>query len=428
MVQGFFVTQPRPSLPQAGGLPVQSKPAAGIDRLSRATPLPPAFRLPAGPGQPLPDGVRGAMEQALRSDFSAVRVHVGGEAAAIGALAFTCGDRICFAPGQYDPHTTHGRRLLGHELAHVVQQRSGRVRNPQGSGLTIIRDPLLEAEANRLGTLAASQPLFAAPPLRPTPAQPMRRGGTLQRMMSKEQIERINDALRRLSKKNRTLYDNLDGAGQALVDQAVLDGIPILDALMDIVGDDEEVMELEAKKEAADADYFEIVGALVRDGAPDDVFWAVYDPAGKRRAKKNLPIDCLEKPHGANCNTDHNHFEIEPTTGNVVGTTKRPPVCHIAPWSRMAAIIQVEQAALGKIAATPKEIGRRVCWYNLDNLSTGAAECNSKTATHARDPQGWLNGLNAAERKSAKDYVVAMAGRSARGNYGPVHSFFKRKK
>ena len=103
-----------------------------------------AFQLPPdfsgfgrGSGQRLPDAVRQKMESALGGDFSDVRIHLGAEANAIGAVAFTHGSNIYFAPGRYVPHTDQGQRLLGHELAHVLQQRAGRVRNPFGSGIAV---------------------------------------------------------------------------------------------------------------------------------------------------------------------------------------------------------------------------------------------------------------------------------------------------
>src|SRR5882724_899033 len=114
-----------------------------------------------GMGQAIPEPVRQKMEKALGADFSDVRIHVGPEASSIGALAFAHGSDIYFASGQYNPHTTHGQRLLGHELTHVVQQRAGRVRNPFGSGVAVVQDPNLEAEAERLGMLAAAQPKMA---------------------------------------------------------------------------------------------------------------------------------------------------------------------------------------------------------------------------------------------------------------------------
>lgn len=91
------------------------------------------------------------MEAALGEPFDDVRVHVGPEAQAVGALAFTRGSHLCFAPGNYDPDSPAGRELIGHELAHVVQQRQGRAR---GDGIN--SDPALEAEADRMGRAAAS--------------------------------------------------------------------------------------------------------------------------------------------------------------------------------------------------------------------------------------------------------------------------------
>jgi hypothetical protein len=95
------------------------------------------------------------MERYFDTDFSDVRVHVGSEAASIGALAFTLGPDIYFAPQQYQPHTLQGRELLGHELTHVLQQREGRVGNPFGEGVAVVQDHELEAEADRHGKAAA---------------------------------------------------------------------------------------------------------------------------------------------------------------------------------------------------------------------------------------------------------------------------------
>jgi len=107
-----------------------------------------------GSGAPLPRTVQRAMEVAFQADFSTVRVHMGPQAAAIGAIAFTHGVDLHFAPGEWNPNQVHGRRLLAHELAHVVQQREGRVRNPFGRGTAIVQDPGLEAEAERMALLA----------------------------------------------------------------------------------------------------------------------------------------------------------------------------------------------------------------------------------------------------------------------------------
>jgi hypothetical protein len=110
----------------------------------------------AGAGAPLPAGVRSKMEGSFGADFSDVRVHQGGKAEAIGAHAYAEGANLHFAPGQYDPASARGQELLGHELAHVVQQRSGKVAAPlQAKGAPIVEDASLEGEADAVGARAA---------------------------------------------------------------------------------------------------------------------------------------------------------------------------------------------------------------------------------------------------------------------------------
>lgn len=146
-------------------------------RLGHAFQLPGPLTLnPPALGSPIPLAVLRKMEAFFAADLSGVRLHLGPQAQAIGALAFTAGNDIYFAQGQLDTATSHGQRLLGHELAHVLQQRAGRVANPFGSGLAVVQDPLLEAEADRLGTQAAS---FQIPvQAKPAPlTAPAARGG-----------------------------------------------------------------------------------------------------------------------------------------------------------------------------------------------------------------------------------------------------------
>jgi peptidoglycan hydrolase-like protein with peptidoglycan-binding domain len=79
-----------------------------------------------GGGQALPPRVREEMETAFQRDFRSVRMHTGTEAdslsRAVGARAFTTGDDIFFREGESAPGTAAGRKLLAHELTHVVQQ------------------------------------------------------------------------------------------------------------------------------------------------------------------------------------------------------------------------------------------------------------------------------------------------------------------
>jgi uncharacterized protein DUF4157 len=77
-------------------------------------------------GSPLPTPLRPEMEMKFGHDLSAVRLHTDGAAARLsadlGARAFTSGAHIYFGPGQYSPATPPGKRLLAHELTHVIQQ------------------------------------------------------------------------------------------------------------------------------------------------------------------------------------------------------------------------------------------------------------------------------------------------------------------
>ncbi|MCG8529713.1 MAG: DUF4157 domain-containing protein [Desulfovibrionales bacterium] len=105
----------------------------------------------------MPDGVKTGMESAFNADFSGVRVHSASPTAPeVGALAYTQGNDIHFAPGQFRPQTPGGRELLGHELAHVVQQSQGRVRPTTQIGEMAVNDDSgLETEADVLGRRAA---------------------------------------------------------------------------------------------------------------------------------------------------------------------------------------------------------------------------------------------------------------------------------
>jgi hypothetical protein len=109
-----------------------------------------------GPGAALDPATRASMESRFGHDFSDVRVHTDARAAssarAVDALAYTAGRDVVFGQGQYSPHSGSGRRLLAHELAHVVQQRgsSGSV------GATGRPDASLERDADRAAERVAS--------------------------------------------------------------------------------------------------------------------------------------------------------------------------------------------------------------------------------------------------------------------------------
>ncbi len=79
-----------------------------------------------GKGEPLPRFVRAEMERGIGADFGGVRIHRDAEAVQLNreihAQAFTRGTDVYFNSGKFDPGTTEGKRLLAHELTHVVQQ------------------------------------------------------------------------------------------------------------------------------------------------------------------------------------------------------------------------------------------------------------------------------------------------------------------
>ena len=150
----------------------------------------PGVSLPKhGGGREIPDLVRQKMESALDDDFSKVRVHEGPDAASVGAVAYTQGEDIHFAPGQYQLNSQSGQSLLGHELAHVVQQHAGRVQAPDGAGAPINAEISLEAEADRLGASAARH-RFEATTEASSPSE-----ATVQPKAQEERLQRQEDEL-----------------------------------------------------------------------------------------------------------------------------------------------------------------------------------------------------------------------------------------
>lgn len=104
----------------------------------------------------LPEPLRKKMETAFHADFSDVRVHPAATSAdSLSALAFTQGRDIHFAPGKYNPASLEGQKLIGHELAHVVQQRSGKVAAPFSGVAPVNEEPALEAQADAWGEKAS---------------------------------------------------------------------------------------------------------------------------------------------------------------------------------------------------------------------------------------------------------------------------------
>ncbi len=98
------------------------------------TVLPIVHKVLRSPGQPLDAATRAFMESRFGHDFSQVRIHTDARAAesaqAVSGLAYTVGQNIVFAAGQYTPRERTGKRILAHELAHVIQQGTAIKRLP----------------------------------------------------------------------------------------------------------------------------------------------------------------------------------------------------------------------------------------------------------------------------------------------------------
>lgn len=96
-----------------------------------------------GGGQPMAPQTNASMSQAFGRDFGQVRIHTGSEAVqmnqGLNAKAFTHGPEIYFNRGQYNPESTAGKRLLAHELTHVVQQNGDSLIPSSGNSPNIQR-------------------------------------------------------------------------------------------------------------------------------------------------------------------------------------------------------------------------------------------------------------------------------------------------
>lgn len=111
---------------------VQRKDISGISQVS------PKFEANInairGSGQPLPESARAFFESRFGHNFSQVRIHTDTRAAesaqAMNARAYTVGRDVVFGSGQFDPETLEGKKLLMHEVVHVVQQK-GQMRGMQ---------------------------------------------------------------------------------------------------------------------------------------------------------------------------------------------------------------------------------------------------------------------------------------------------------
>ncbi len=98
-----------------------------------------------GGGSPIPDVTRSRMEAGFGADFSQVRIHTDAAAASsarsVQAQAYTVGNDIVLGSGSPSLESASGQHGLAHELAHVVQQRSGPVQGTPAPGGIQVSDP-----------------------------------------------------------------------------------------------------------------------------------------------------------------------------------------------------------------------------------------------------------------------------------------------
>jgi hypothetical protein len=125
----------------------------------------------SSPGQPLDAKTNETMSSRFGHDFSKVRVHADGRAAAaaeaLDSYAFTLGTDIVFGPGQYSPASQKGQKLLAHELTHVVQQSAGAA----SSEVQLNPSPHFEQEADSIAEkVTAGGPGALAPRLSAAPS------------------------------------------------------------------------------------------------------------------------------------------------------------------------------------------------------------------------------------------------------------------
>jgi hypothetical protein len=143
LVQRTATAMPLSRLQDEDEEEIQTKRISAAESFEAGTDFESRLSSTRGGGSPLPDSVRGQMEESFGADFSDVRVHTGGEAAqlnrAVSAQAFTHGQDIYLGEGKSNLESNEGQKLLAHELTHVVQQ----------TGLKVVRQAEAASQAGR---------------------------------------------------------------------------------------------------------------------------------------------------------------------------------------------------------------------------------------------------------------------------------------
>ncbi|MEL6866457.1 MAG: DUF4157 domain-containing protein [Bacteroidota bacterium] len=126
----------------------------------------------------LPDDLHHKLEWSFGQDFSSVQIHQNSpKATDLQAKAFTQGEQVHFAPGQFDPKSNSGQKLIAHEFTHIAQQRHHHipVTHQTSTGAFINNQNTWEQEADRLGERAIqgqSIDQYTSTDHTPTPSHP----------------------------------------------------------------------------------------------------------------------------------------------------------------------------------------------------------------------------------------------------------------
>lgn len=102
----------------------------------------------------LPPTLLDRMERLFGVRFGDVRVHLSVLPRSLGTHTLVHGSDLYVEPEAWDPDSAAGWHLIGHALAHVRQSLRGWPLAPEGLGVRLLHDPLLEAEADRMADLA----------------------------------------------------------------------------------------------------------------------------------------------------------------------------------------------------------------------------------------------------------------------------------
>jgi hypothetical protein len=195
----------------------ESEPAA-VQREARPSGVLEPSRATERGGAPLPSDVRAFFEPRFGHDFSGVRVHADAAAEhaahTLDARAFTAGRDVVFARGEYAPTTAAGRRLLAHELTHVIQQGAASplattrraLRATPVAPRTIQRQPAQSAPAQQT---PAQQTTTSLQPLNATEAA----------FAQEAEGVRVNILSKALPKVQQAIQDILTGSTGVVIDK-----------------------------------------------------------------------------------------------------------------------------------------------------------------------------------------------------------------